>query len=129
MASASAYVYKVCTDADWAACQRDGRLPWAPVDARDGFVHLSAVHQVAQTAAKHFHGRADLVVLEVDPERLPADALRWEVSRGGDRFPHLYGDLSCAAVLRATAVPLDPEGVPIVPLGASCARTPDAEPG
>jgi len=105
-------IYKICTEDEWAACQRDGRLPWAQVDARDGFVHLSAAHQVQETAARHFRGRAGLVVLTVDPARLPAGALRWEVSRGGDPFPHLYADLVPAAVTAVTAAPLDDEGVP-----------------
>ena len=82
-------IYKLCPESDWLACVRDGRLPWAPVDARDGFIHLSAAHQVHETAAKHFHGRENLVLLEVDPDRLPEGALRWEVSRGGELFPHL----------------------------------------
>jgi uncharacterized protein (DUF952 family) len=108
-------IYKLCSEDDWAACQRDGRLPWAPVDARDGFVHLSSRDQLPGTADKHFRGHTGLVVLEVDPERLPAGALRWEVSRGGEHFPHLYADLPHQAVIRAEAAPLDGNGVPKLP--------------
>ena len=115
----SAPIYKLCTESDWADCQSDGQLPWAPVDLIDGFIHLSAAHQVQETAAKHFRGRAGLVLLEVDPALLPEDALRWEVSRGGDRFPHLYGDLVREAVVRATAAPLDEDGIPRLSLGDS----------
>jgi uncharacterized protein (DUF952 family) len=115
-------VYKLCTESDWLTCQRDGRLPWAPVDARDGFIHLSAAHQVQETAAKHFHGRTGLVLLEVDPALLSVGAVRWEVSRGGDRFPHLYADLPHAAVVRAAAAPLDENNVPALPFGLSSDR-------
>jgi uncharacterized protein (DUF952 family) len=108
-------IYKLCSEADWAACQRDGQLPWAPVDEADGFVHLSSGTQLAGTAAKHFRGRAGLVLLEVDPARLPEGALRWEVSRGGELFPHLYADLPHAAVVRAAAAPLAPDGTPRLP--------------
>ena len=111
-------IYKLCDEDAWAACLREGRLPWAPVDVRDGFVHLSAAHQVQETAARHFRGRAGIVLLTVDPARLPAGALRWEVSRGGEPFPHLYADLPREAVIAATAAPLDADGVPRVALGA-----------
>jgi len=112
--SPSTLIFKLCSEADWLACQRDGRLPWAPVDERDGFVHLSAAHQAQETAAKHFRGRTGLVVLAVDPARLPEGALRWEVSRGGERFPHLYADLPASAVVGVAAAPLDQNGVPQV---------------
>lgn len=105
-------IYKLCPEPDWLACQRTGSLPWAPVDTHDGFIHLSAAHQAQETAAKHFRGRAGLVLLEVDPTRLPEGALRWEVSRNDELFPHLYADLPAAAVVRATAAPLDENGVP-----------------
>lgn len=112
-------IYKLCTEDDWLACQRTGSLPWALVDTHDGFIHLSAAHQVQETAAKHFHGRAGLILLEVDPARLPEGALRWEVSRGGDRFPHLYADLPLSAVLRAAPAPLAKNNVPRLPFGLS----------
>lgn len=108
----SAPIYKICPAPHWQACQRTGHLPLSPIDAADGFIHLSALHQARQTAAKHFRHQPELVLLEVDPDRLPPGALRWEVSRGGDRFPHLYADLPASAVLRATPAPLDPDGVP-----------------
>lgn len=109
-------IYKLCSAAGWAACQRDGRLPWSADDRRDGFIHLSAAHQLQGTAAKHFRGVTGLVLLQVDPARLPEGALRWEVSRGGDRFPHLHGELPLEAVARAESAPLGPEGVPRLPL-------------
>lgn len=105
-------IYKLCSTPDWQTCLHTGHLPWSPVDTQDGFIHLSAPHQAQETAAKHFRQRPDLVLLEIDPARLPEGALRWEVSRGGDLFPHLYADLPAAAVLRATPAPLDENGVP-----------------
>ncbi len=95
-------LFKIVPSADWATA--DGRIPRAPVDVRDGFVHLSARHQVAGTLAKHFAGRTDLVIVEVDPARLEPDTLRWEVSRGGDRFPHVYGDIPPEAIVAAVPV-------------------------
>jgi len=115
----SAAIYKLCPESDWLACQHTGSLPWSPVDTRDGFIHLSAAHQAQETAAKHFHGRTNLVLLEVDPTRLPEGALRWEVSRGDDLFPHLYADLPHAAVLRAAPAPLDQNSVPRLPFDLS----------
>lgn len=108
-------IYKLCPTAHWTACQRDGRLPLSAVDQRDGFIHFSAAHQLQETAAKHFAHHPDLVLLEVDPARLPESALRWEVSRGGDRFPHLYAELPPTAVTRAAPAPLGPDGIPVLP--------------
>jgi uncharacterized protein (DUF952 family) len=112
-------IYKLCTEDDWLACQHTGHLPWSPVDTRDGFIHLSAADQVQETAAKHFHGRTGLVLLEVDPALLPPGALRWEVSRGDHLFPHLYADLPHTAVLRAAPAPLNQNGVPLLPFDLS----------
>ncbi|MEX1364207.1 MAG: DUF952 domain-containing protein [Nannocystaceae bacterium] len=109
-------IYKLCSAEGWAACQRDGRLPWSADDRRDGFIHLSAAHQLHGTAAKHFRDVAGLVLLQVDPARLPEGALRWEVSRGGDRFPHLHGELPLEAVARAEPTALGPDGVPRLPV-------------
>jgi uncharacterized protein (DUF952 family)/8-oxo-dGTP pyrophosphatase MutT (NUDIX family) len=108
-------IYKLCSTSDWAACEREGRLPWSEADRRDGFVHLSTAHQLSGTAQRHFRGREHLVVLEVDPERLPAGALRWEISRGGDRFPHLYAELPRRAIVRALPAPLAEDGAVQLP--------------
>jgi uncharacterized protein (DUF952 family) len=84
-------------------------VPWAPVDHGDGFVHLSAEHQVRETAEKHFAGRHGLMVLKIDPDAL-GDALRWEPSRRGALFPHVYGDIPRAAVIAEAALPWGEDG-------------------
>lgn len=89
-------LYKILARSDWEAA--DGSLPWAPIDVADGFVHLSAPHQVRETARKHFANRDDLVIVEVLADRLVPGTLKWEVSRGGDRFPHVYGDVPAQAL-------------------------------
>jgi uncharacterized protein (DUF952 family) len=96
-------IYKLMTAREWADTQARGRFAGSPVDRRDGYVHLSGADQVVQTAAEHFAGRTGLVLLTVDPDRL-GGALRWEASRGGALFPHLYGPLPLDAVTRADVV-------------------------
>src|SRR4051794_24447421 len=94
----SSLVYKICSDAMCQAAQRAGSFAGSEVDVRDGFVHLSTQAQVRETAARHFAGAADLVLLAVDAAAL-GSALRWEPARGGELFPHLHGVLPIAAVL------------------------------
>ena len=86
----------------------------AEVDARDGFIHFSTGAQVRDTAAKHFTGGTDLVVIAVDATVL-GDALKWEVSRGGALFPHLYAALPLNAVLWAKPLPLGGDGRHVFP--------------
>lgn len=102
------FIYKILPADLWAPLPD----PWpgSPDDLRDGFVHLSARHQVAGTVATHFKDAPDLVALAVDPGRLPPDALRWEPSRSGKRFPHLYAPLPKTAVARTVAIPRDGAG-------------------
>ena len=99
-------VYKICEDALWREAERLGVFRGAGVDARDGFIHFSTAAQVHETAAKHFEGAAGLLLVAVDADTL-AGALKWEVSRGGDLFPHLYGTLPLAAVLWVKPLRLD----------------------
>jgi uncharacterized protein (DUF952 family) len=86
----------------------------AAVDARDGFIHFSTATQARETAAKHFAGAPDLMLIAVDAGLL-GDALKWEVSRGGDLFPHLYGVLPLAAVLWTKPLPLGPDRCHVFP--------------
>jgi uncharacterized protein (DUF952 family) len=102
-------IYKICSLPLWEEAQRDGVFKGAAVDLRDGFIHFSTAPQVRETAARHFAGIFGLVLIAVDAEAL-TDALRWEPSRGGDLFPHLYGALPLAAVLWTQPLPLDAGG-------------------
>jgi uncharacterized protein (DUF952 family) len=98
-------IYKICAATLWRKSQRHGTFRGSEADLRDGFIHFSTAAQVAETAAKHFAGMADLLLMHVDAECL-GPALKWEPSRGGALFPHLYGDLALAAVLRVEPLPL-----------------------
>lgn len=102
-------IYKICPRALWRDAERQGRFTGAPVDVADGFIHFSTAAQVAETAARHFDGQDDLLLVAVEGDRL-GDALRYEASRGGDLFPHLYGDLPLAAVVSVEEMPLGPDG-------------------
>ncbi|MEM6294976.1 MAG: DUF952 domain-containing protein [Myxococcota bacterium] len=97
----SVRVFKIYTAAQWEARVSLGHLAWAPVDDTDGFVHLSSLEQVVETANKHFAGQIDLVLVEIDPAALPEGSLRWEVSRGGAKFPHVYATMPLASALEA----------------------------
>ncbi len=100
-------IYKICDGAAWRRCEQEGELPWSKDDLRDGFVHLSSAAQVRESCAKHFAGKDDLWLLEVDASALEPGALRWERSRGGLEFPHLYGPLARAAIVRADPIVRD----------------------
>ena len=99
-------IYKLLGAGEWAAAEARGRFDGSAVDVADGYIHFSAWDQVVETAAKHFATAADLMLLTVDPAAL-GDGLRWERSRGGALFPHLYGPLPVTAVTRAQPVPGD----------------------
>jgi uncharacterized protein (DUF952 family) len=104
-------VYKILAGAQWEAAKAAGRFDGAAIDRRDGFIHLSTAAQAQETARLHFAGQAGLVVLRLDAERL-GTALKWESSRGGDLFPHLYGSLDCALVEAVTPASLGADGTP-----------------
>lgn len=87
-----------------------GLFSGSAVDIADGYIHFSTGSQVRETAAKHFVGRADLALLAVATDRLPKNLLKWEPSRGGDMFPHLYGSLDMAAVVAVHALTLGADG-------------------
>lgn len=102
-------VYKICPASHWRVAERDGIFRGSEVDLRDGFIHFSSAEQVAETAAKHFAGARDLVLLRVDAASL-GERLKWEPSRGGALFPHLYGDLDLKSVTQVDPLPLGPDG-------------------
>ena len=98
-------IYKIFRAPEWDALQAAGRTAGAPIDVADGFVHLSDASQVEETARLHFAGVEGLVLAAVDDGRLGPD-LRWEASRGGAPFPHLYRDLRLDDVLWSAPLPL-----------------------
>lgn len=102
-------IYKILTTDQWADLQRLGETAGAPVDVADGFVHFSNAAQVQETAAKHFGGQGGLWLLSVDSSAL-GGTLKWELSRGGDLFPHLYAALRVADVVRTVPLSLGPTG-------------------
>jgi uncharacterized protein (DUF952 family) len=106
-------IYKIATRSLWREAEERGVFMGAPVDAADGFIHFSTARQVAETFAKHFRGKKALMLAAVPSEALGED-LKWEPSRGGDLFPHLYGPLSMDLVLWARAIPEGADGEPTI---------------
>lgn len=104
-------IYKILSRAEWEAAQAAGRFAGSPIDLQDGYIHFSTAAQAQETAQRHFHGQADLVVLAVEADDL-GQALRWEPSRGGALFPHLYAPLQATQVLAVTEAPLGEDGIP-----------------
>jgi uncharacterized protein (DUF952 family) len=107
-------IYKICSETLWRAAEKAGRFDGAPVDHADGFIHFSSAGQARETAAKHFAGQRDLLLVAVDAEAL-GDALKWEVSRGGALFPHLYAPLDLSAVLWVKPLPTGADGAHVFP--------------
>lgn len=109
-------IYKIFRRPEWDALTAQGETDGAPVDVADGFVHFSAAPQLAETAAKYFTEESNLVLVACDATRL-GEALKWEASRGGALFPHLYRRLRMADVVWDKSLPLGaaghifPEGV------------------
>src|SRR4051794_33143405 len=107
-------IYKILSAAEWQEAERAGVFKGAGIDLDDGFIHFSTAEQAAETAAKHFAGQAGLVLVAVDAEALGAE-LKWEVSRGGQLFPHLYTSLRTNAVAWAKQLPIGPDGKHVFP--------------
>ena len=107
-------IFKIASQGQWTEAEANGAFAGAPVDLADGYIHFSTAAQVAETAARHFAGRADLLLVAVDPDRLGA-ALKWEPSRGGALFPHLYGPLDTDHVIWVKPLPLGPDGTHAFP--------------
>jgi uncharacterized protein (DUF952 family) len=107
-------LYKICPATLWQEAKRAGVFRGSEADRRDNFIHFSTAAQVAETAAKHFAGQSDLLLISVDARKL-GNALKWEPSRGGALFPHLYGPLTVEAVKCVDPLPLGPDGGHIFP--------------
>jgi uncharacterized protein (DUF952 family) len=109
-------IFHICRKEEWAAAQAAGRYGGSSQDQADGFIHFSDAAQVEASAAKHRAGQDGLVLLTVEAAALGA-ALKWEPSRGGALFPHLYGDLPLSAVRRVDDLPLGSDGRHVFPPG------------
>jgi uncharacterized protein (DUF952 family) len=107
-------IYKILPRSEWTAAQAAGRFEGSAIDVQDGYIHFSTAAQAPETARRYFANLPDLVVLEVEGDDL-GEALRWEPSRGGDLFPHLYGALPAGEVRAVHEAPLGPDGVPGMP--------------
>jgi uncharacterized protein (DUF952 family) len=107
-------IYRIVTEEEWRAAKSAGVFEGSAHDRRDGFIHFSTAEQVAETAARHYAGKSDLLVLFVDAAALTA-SLKWEVSRGGQLFPHLYGALPVDSVRRVEKLPLGLDGLFLFP--------------
>lgn len=107
-------IYKICSREAWEAAQAAGEFTGAGIDVADGYIHFSTAAQTPETARLHFHGQAGLVLIEVETAALGA-ALRYEPSRGGILFPHLYGALPASAVRRVWDLAQDSTGAPCIP--------------
>ena len=110
----SELIYKIARKAEWAEAERTGVFTGSADDKRDGFIHFSAAAQVRGTCAIHFAGERDLLLVTVDTQRL-GPALKWEVSRKGEKFPHLYGPLALSDVRSIVSIERGADGSAIFP--------------
>ena len=110
------FAYKILTKDQYDQLKTDGVFKGAPVDLADGYIHMSTREQAAETAAKHFGGQDNLVMLMIDLAPF-GEALKWEKSRGGALFPHLYADLPLSAVAGKVVLRLDDQGRHLFPAG------------
>ena len=108
------HLYKILPRADWVAALAAGIYRGSPLDLKDGFIHLSTGQQAKRTAALHFADQPDLMLVALSAANL-AETLKWEPSRGGDLFPHIYGTFDPAQVVWAVPLPLK-DGVHMFPL-------------
>ena len=110
------FAYKILTRDQWEAFRADGIFNGAPVDLADGYIHLSTKAQTAETVAKHFAGQDDLILAMVDLAAL-GEGVKWEASRGGQLFPHLYAPLPMSAVVTKAVLRLGSDGKHSFPAG------------
>lgn len=100
-------IYKIATKAQWKEAEATGVFKGAPIDVRDGYIHFSTEGQLDETLSKHFAGQADLLIIAFESESF-GDALKWEPSRGGQLFPHLYAPLPVSAAVEIKVLPVAP---------------------
>lgn len=116
-------IFHACRESEWVAALARDSYAGSSQDVADGFIHFSDGRQVAGSLAKHRTGQDGLVLVAVDPAGL-GDTLRWEPSRGGALFPHLYGALRPSTVLGVARIPIGPTGRHVLPPLADPARWP-----
>lgn len=107
-------IYKIITRQQWDVAQADGIFRGAPVDIKDGYIHFSSAKQVRETAAKHFNGQKNLLLVSVNPDDFPK-TLKWEQSRGGDLFPHLYDVLPVSSAIDVSEIGVAENGSHVFP--------------
>lgn len=107
-------IYKIVPQSLWKEAEKSGVFEGAPIDLSDGYIHFSTAEQVAETAALHFAGQHDLLLIAVDGSRF-GDELNFETSRGGKLFPHLYANLPVKSALWVKPMPLDAAGRHVLP--------------
>ncbi|MDF0544089.1 DUF952 domain-containing protein [Sphingobium sp. H39-3-25] len=111
------FAYKILTEAQWKQLRAEGSFAGAPIDLQDGYIHMSTRAQTAETAAKHFAGQDRLVLAMVDLATFAEGEVRWETSRGGQLFPHLYAPLPLSAVTSHTVLRLGDDDQHLFPAG------------
>lgn len=114
MESGSNIIFKVVSADQWAIAEQQGEFRGAEIDLTDGYIHFSTAQQVQETVEKHFAGQPGLILVAVDPEKIVGE-LKYEPSRGGDLFPHLYGSLNLDAVVSVAELPIGKDGKHIFP--------------
>ncbi|MBQ0820328.1 DUF952 domain-containing protein [Microvirga terrae] len=107
-------IFKICPALLWREAEKAGSFEGAPVDIQDGYIHFSTANQAYETAKRHFAGQNDLLLIAVEADSL-GEALRYEPSRGGDLFPHLYAALPLSAVRWVKPLPLGQDGRHVFP--------------
>lgn len=107
-------IYKICPEHLWREAEITGFFEGAPIDIHDGYLHFSTAQQVRETAARHFAGQSNLLLIAIAADAL-GEALRYEPSRGGDLFPHLYAPLPLSATIWVKPLPLGSDGHHIFP--------------
>src|SRR5437667_10222158 len=110
----AAMIYHMSPAETWAAAVAAGRYDGTEDDRRDGFIHFSTAAQIAESARRHRAGQPGLLLISIESARL-GDRLRWEPSRGGDLFPHLYGAVDPAEAASVRPLPLGPDGLHVFP--------------
>ncbi len=107
-------IYKVCSASAWREAERQGVYRGSADDLRDGFIHFSTAEQLPETLSRHFSGQGGLFLIAVEIDAL-GSALRWETSRGGELFPHLYGELDLGAAREVFNLDMRADGSHIIP--------------